>query len=381
MADDDLLSLREKPIREAVGKLERLMSQTGRAFLIGAGCSSCAGLPLMGGLTHRILESKSLSRDTQTILVKLQEQFAGAQNANIEDYLSELIDLVAISERRETRNASLTEVRLGSCTYGSQRLRHALDDIKRAICAEIAGARPTETHRRFVRAVHRPMRPGKLSASETVDYLVLNYDTLIESALGLERLAYADGLDGGATGWWCLATLERPGLVARVLKLHGSIDWCAFRDDPLPRRIPLGVAQEALRDSHALIWPASTKYRETQLDPYAQLTQLARQVLRPNLGAQRVLLVCGYSFGDSHINLELDQALRESDGRLTIVAFTSDDEPTGKLKEWQQDASVTDKLLVFAQRGFYHGSQVIHSTVDLQWWKFENIGRLLGGEL
>ena len=79
---------------------------------------------------------------------------------------------------------------------------------------------------------------------------------------------------------------------------------------------------------HILIWPASTKYREAQLDPYAQLAERARHVLRPLGGSQCVLIVCGYRFRDAHINLELDRALRESARNLTIVAFTSDNEPS-----------------------------------------------------
>ena len=31
-------------------------------------------------------------------------------------------------------------------------------------------------------------------------YLVLNYDTIIEDALGLGNIPYADGLSGGASG-------------------------------------------------------------------------------------------------------------------------------------------------------------------------------------
>ena len=43
---DDLSPLKAKPFSDAVDKLEELMTQSGRAFLLGAGCSKCAGLPL-----------------------------------------------------------------------------------------------------------------------------------------------------------------------------------------------------------------------------------------------------------------------------------------------------------------------------------------------
>jgi hypothetical protein len=92
------------------------------------------------------------------------------------------------------------------------------------------------------------------------------------------------------------------------------------------------------------------------------------------------LVVCGYHFGDAHINLELDRALRDSAGDLTIAVFTSENEPTGQLKTWHEGASVTEQVLVFANRGFFHAAQSAPTTRDLLWWKFENLTRLLGGE-
>jgi hypothetical protein len=260
------------------------------------------------------------------------------------------------------------------------KLRTAADQIKRGIAAVIEKKVSIETHQRFVRTIHRPLRPGKPLSSQSVDYLILNYDTVLEDALALERLPYSDGTDGGVTGWWSPGTFDRNGLAARVYKLHGSINWCEFPDDPLPRRIAACLEVEAASDRRILIWPASTKYRETQLDPYAQLMERARRVLRPSHGSQCVLVVCGYGFCDAHINLELDRALRESAGELTVVVFTSDNEPSGLLEKWHRDSEVTEQVLIFASRGFFHGVLSERATDDLLWWKFENLTRLLGGE-
>jgi len=232
-----------------------------------------------------------------------------------------------------------------------------------------------------VEAVHRPIRVGKVSPGQVVDYLVLNYDTVIEDALALERVPYSDGIDGGVTGWWNPDTFERKGLAARVLKLHGSINWCEFTNDPLPRRVGSCLQiKDAGDDRRILIWPASTKYRETQLDPYAQLVDRARRVMRPTQGSQRVLVICGYGFRDTHINIEVDRALRESAGDLTIVAFTNEDEPKGQLKDWNEDQGIRDQVLIYSNRGFFHGEFSARATKDLLWWKFENLTRLLGGE-
>ncbi len=328
---DDLTSLQQKPFQDAVEKLEELMTQSGRAFLLGAGCSKCAGLPLTAELTTKALLSTLLDANTKEILTALQTHFAGATTPNIEDYLSELVDLLAIADRRENRGATKKEIDLGGKHYISEQLRNATEQIKQAIAEVIDQAVSIETHRNFVKAVHRPVRPGKLAGNQRIDYLVLNYDTLIEDALALEKVRFADGLDGGATGWWDVKTFSQISLMARVMKLHGSINWSEFDDDPLPRRLPKNINGMSVKKLGIVIWPASTKYRETQRDPYAQLTSLAREVLRPTDGSQQVLAVCGYRFGDSHINIELDRALRESAGRLTIVAFSSNSKPDGIL--------------------------------------------------
>ena len=213
-----------------------------------------------------------------------------------------------------------------------------------------------------------------------VDYLVLNYDTVVEEALAIERIVFADGIDGGSTGWWNPETFKRGDLAARVLKLHGSVDWCEVPDDPLPRRIGQKLQIQDMQDRRILIWPASTKYREAQLDPFAQLAGLARNVMRPDRGSQRVLVICGYSFSDAHINIEIDRALRNSSRDLTVIAFSRENEPVGQLMEWNQAVEVREQVLIFARRGFFHGATAHRATQDLPWWKFENIVRLLGGE-
>jgi hypothetical protein len=377
---DDLSPLKVKPFSDAVDKLEELMTQSGRAFLLGAGCSHCAGLPLTAQLTSEALASTELDADTKDILTAIQDNFAGATFPNIEDYLSELVDLLAIADRRALRSATKQKIELGAKSYKADLLREATEQIKRAIAKVIDTSVSIETHWKFVKVMHRPVRPGKAVGNQRVDYLVLNYDTLIEDALALEKVLFADGLDGGVTGWWNNETFSQDGLAARVLKLHGSINWSQFPNESLPRRVSKSISGSAINDQRIVIWPASTKYRETQLDPYAQLASLARDILHPRNGSQCVLTVCGYKFGDSHINIELDRALHESRD-LTMVVFWSDDILDSTLKKWHEDDAVREQILIYGKRGFWHGDTFYPATTgDLPWWKFENITRLLGGE-
>ena len=348
--------------------------------MIGAGCSKCAGLPLTAELTTIAIQSDELDETSKEILAAIKNHFAGSTTSHIEDYLSELVDLLAIAERRANRGASQAQVEIDGKSYSGGQLRVAAEQIKKSISNAVEKQVEIETHRAFVHAVHRPARPGKAAPGSVVDYLVLNYDTVVEDALAVERIRYSDGIDGGVTGWWNPNTFNRGDLAARVLKLHGSVDWCEVDEDPLPRRIAQNLQVQGMQDRRILIWPASMKYQETQLDPFAQLAGLARDAMRPDRGSQRVLVICGYSFGDAHINIEIDRALRESAGDLTVIAFSSEDEPVGLLEEWNQAAEIREQVLIYANRGFFHGTVAERATHALPWWKFENVVRLIGGE-
>jgi hypothetical protein len=377
---DDLSPLKQPAFATALNDLDDLLTQSGKAFLIGAGCSKCAGLPLMAELTTKTLASGKLSPTTKEILSTIQGLFAGANAANIEDYLSELVDLVAIVERRGVRGATSHTPPLAGFDYTAKQLKDAVDEIKSAIAEVIDVPVTMEVHWKFIQAIHRPSRPGRTVPTRPVDYLLLNYDTLIESALALQKMPYADGMNGGPSAWWDLSTFDAEGLSARVIKLHGSIDWSEMTGELLPRRIDKNLTLPTGNEQKVLIWPASTKYRETQRDPYAQLSSLARRALRPPSGTQTVLTVCGYSFGDSHINIEIERALRESGGELTVVVFTFDEEPSGDLKRLHEDKDISEQIRIYARKGFFHGDTVAKSAIDLPWFKFENITRLLGGE-
>lgn len=381
VVNDDLTPAFASPFSDAIQKFEDLLAQSGRIFLMGAGCSKCAGLPLTAELTTKVLCSNILDEKSKEILCAIHDLFNEASPpAHIEDYLSELIDWLAITNRREIRKAKDRHITLAGKMYDKSNLIVATEQIKRAIAEVINQRISIETHQRFVEALHRPLRPGKSLPSQAIDYLVLNYDTILEDALAFSRVSFSDGMEGGITGWWNPSTFDRDDLDARIYKLHGSINWHGLPNDHMPRRVAANIELPNLDKHRILIFPASTKYRETQLDPYAQLAERARRVLKPDCGAQKVLVICGYSFGDAHINIEIDRALYSSNGDLTVVVFTHEDEPTGQLQKWHTNQAISDQILIFANRGFFHGDDVQKSTKNLLWWKFENITRILEGE-
>jgi hypothetical protein len=375
---DNLTIFSSAELKEVVQDMRELISQSRLAFLLGAGCSKSAGLPLMPQLTDEVLKHEKISTETKQLLDKVREFFSGAESATIEDYMSEIVDLLSIAERRTQRGATQSKVSVGYQEKNAAELQTALDEIKQAVSSSIGDKEvDVTTHQQFVRAIHSSLQAGK--AGRGVDYFILNYDTLIEDALGLERVVYFDGFTGAATGWWEPSTFRTNEKAARVFKIHGSIDWCLLEGDSLPRRIRSGIKTESAK-KHVLIYPAVTKYQETQRDPFAQMLSHMRQSLCPSEGKEMVLAICGYSLGDSHIDLEIENALYRSEGRLTIVAFVGTDEPEGKLQEWLTHPAISEQIRVYAKKGFFHGDKKLELNDDAPWWKFEILARLLGGE-
>ncbi|MCO7231756.1 MULTISPECIES: SIR2 family protein [unclassified Cobetia] len=375
----DTTVFEQKEFRAALNKLEELLSHS-KVVLLGAGASFCANLPLTNQLTERVLKSDRLSEDSRQILTAIQSSFSGASpDSHIEDYLSELVDWLAISARRKNRNVTASKVAISGIEYSDSQLLQAVNEIKLAIFDVINIEVDSAIHERFVQALHRPMRPGKNNLSSNIDYLVMNYDTLIEDSLALSQLRYADGLEGGVSGWWNPSTFEQNNLDARVFKLHGSINWAEHSSLSTPLRIAPHLKRSQDQATKIMIWPASTKYRETQLDPYANLMHRARVVLNPQGGSQRVLLITGYSFGDAHINLEIERGLKASNGNLTVIAFTSEAEPNGVLQAWYEDSSINEQVLIFADKGFFHAEHKVNSINSIEWWKFENLTNILEG--
>jgi len=362
-----------------VEKIKELISNTNLAFLVGAGCSKCAGLPLMPKLTEDICKCKKFDKNTLAILTFLKEKYKHTPTANIENYISEVIDYLSIIERRADPEEKAQVINIDGHEFSKKQISLALIEIKNEIADCIENSKKTiSVHQQFVNHIHKSMQKGKQRENFKIDYYILNYDTLVEDALSLEQIRYSDGFIGGATGWWDPEIFKKTEGNVRVLKIHGSIDWCLFNDEIYPRRIRKGLLEKE-PDEKVMIWPASTKYRETQRDPYAQMIGIMRENLRPASHQHLVFIIGGYSFSDSHINYEIEKALRESDN-LTIVILSSDDEPQGEIKKWRDDPRISGEIVILSNKGFFHGPDSLISKIDLPWWQFEIFTKLIRGE-
>jgi len=132
-----------------------------------------------------------------------------------------------------------------------------------------------------------------------------------------------------------------------------------------------------------MIYPQATKYLNTQRDPFAEIFQRFRS--RLSGGSDHVLLICGYSFGDDHINAEIETAMDSGKNQLTIVAFA--DEPKGImptiLRKWR-DGPWGKQLFIASPKGLYQGNlgPVFPSPEgNRDWWMFNGATSLFSSGL
>jgi hypothetical protein len=320
------------------------------------------------------------------------------EECHVEHVLSHLVDLIALAERSKHRKAQAGGTEL------------SLDDLRSAYTAiimEIAktvryGYRPAADgqpekigtaqepiveiglHREFVRQLFKSRT--NLEGRSRVGFITTNYDTLLEDALALERRIPIDGFSGGSVAFWSGFDFEvNHGTVNmhRILKLHGSVDW--FNDRELGLlRVRYGV--QYLSDlANTLIYPQATKYMETQKDPFAKVFDCFRKSLM--VDESHILGIIGYSFGDEHINAEIEQALRDRKNKTTLIAFCSEKAtgigneetaPIRKLENWRHDPTFGSRVYIATDKALYCGdTRITADHQPLTWCRFAGLTEFL----
>jgi hypothetical protein len=341
----------------------------------------------MYGLTDRVLELASGSPQ-EPILTALKADLPA--DCHVEHILSYLADHIAIADRSLGKTSFL-----GGATVelADLKLAHemALGWIAQTVRWGISPGPPKQIgsaehplikideHLAFVRALFNTSLAGVAERRGAVKLFTTNYDTLLEDALALSGISYWDGFDGGAVAFRSYrfgAPEPTSGFRASVIKMHGSIDWHLDSDGRVWRVREGDLYPTAER--RVLIYPQSTKYAATQRDPFsAQFDIFRRQICT---GGGHVLVTCGYSYGDEHINDEISAAMARGDNDAALIAFVS--EASGmpeSLAKWR-DLPWGKHIYVLTERGVYIGNQGPYLkpvSGDRMWWTFANLAKVM----
>lgn len=296
------------------------------AFLLGAGCPMSirvptdAGTPLIpdiAGLTTMVRSTLdadlTLKATAAALLARLEEQ--GKATPTIEDILSHVIalrdvignsdlngltaeTLLALNNAIAARTLQIMDVRLPSSASPYHKLAAWISGISR---------------------VH------------AVELFTTNYDLLMEQALEQCMVPYFDGFVGTDRPFFDVPSIEQdtlPARWARLWKVHGSVNWWTTPNESVRRGGDLKDGERVL------IYASHLKYQQSRRMPYLAMMDRMRRFFAEG---QSVLITCGYSFTDQHVN---DVILQGLSARPDSICFglvfgdlASHPEALGRAKE------------------------------------------------
>jgi len=306
-------------------------------FLLGAGSSKDAGLPLAVEITDRIVED--IERTYPCLLPLLRFVHGGIcfgrgcsnkrpdDRVNIEEFLIACQNLA-------TRSTSSLYPFVASW-------HEKLTEVSR-LPPEVDESGTTNAFEFVVRYCKNRLREW-LTVNDTtkVKYFrnlkdfttsgfrlhifTLNYDECVELALAHElgdiNGKWTTGFDH--KGWKPdLFDNKKRRFDAILYKLHGSLDW--VDDEELgvcSVKWPMAERAEEIPDTYDSLLIFATAMKVIPRDPYLSL--LVR--FRSELLRCKCLVILGYSFGDDHVNMMLLEALRKRPGLQCVIANRKDD--------------------------------------------------------
>ncbi len=278
----------------------------------------------------------------------LLSRFDESSNPNIEVILSQLRALLDV-----VRNGAIDGLN-----------RDVLQALEVKICELIAHQVKAPLPESTTAYHHLASWISATSRAHPIEVFTPNYDLLVEQAFESRRVPYFDGFVGSKDAFFDLTSMESdalPARWARLWKLHGSINWWRTNTDDVVRK-----EQSSTGDRH-MIYPSHLKYEQSRRLPY--LAMLDR--LRDFSGrGQAVVVCCGYSFADQHLNEVIMNGLR---GNPTAMCFGLMYGARAQYKEGIRCATRQPNLSLFAEDG------AILGTLDRDWHEKDESSHPLHG--
>lgn len=317
------------PYRQTKNLQDALTSDKSRvAFLLGAGCpvsirmkdgffcadasatDTTALIPDIAGLTNlvkiKLKGDDKFKASFEAVLTRLGGD-AADNKITIEDILSHIRSLQGVI--REGSIDGLNKV--------------SLEALDTAICdftTEVVNVPLPQA-----RTAYHQLATwiGGVPRANAVELFTPNYDLLLEQGLEAGKIPYFDGFVGSKQAFFDLTSMEAedenslPDRWARLWKVHGSVNWWQVAVDKQHKEaadkekeeFEVVRGEKPANAVQQMIYPSHLKYDQSRRMPY--LAMLDR--LRSFLGrGQAVVVTCGYSFLDQHLNEVILQGLRSN---------------------------------------------------------------------
>ena len=312
------------------------------SILAGAGSGTT-----MGGATFTNYKNEIESAAQESA------KASGRENGNIEDQIRTANDLLrGLKILGETNKAQTLEQELNSIVS-----EFAISILKseKGIAAAVEEKRENAYRVLVNFLLSFASRTGN---KERLNIFTTNYDRLIEIGAELAGIHLMDRFVGTMMPIFRSSRLNLdihynpPGIrgeprylegVARLTKLHGSVDWVQNGGEIRRIGLPFGadnidpyLQAPGLYGADALklmIYPNSAKDRETSEYPYVELFRdFAASICRPN----STLVTYGYGFADEHINRVIHDMLTIPSTHLVIISYN---DPIGRILKFYSESA------------------------------------------
>ena len=301
------------PTEYIKGLQQLLISDKKRiAFLFGAGTSlakkdkdKSISVPAISKLTSDIENELEKTSNYQTAIEEIKKELEN-QNLtyNIETLLSNIEQKINI----------IGDGTLNKLTKDD--FEKLLAEIKKQVREMVSVHKDILKDNNIDYLIHRDFAEwiGKSDRKHPIEIFTTNYDYLFELGLEAKKIPYYDGFTGSYQPFFNSESVDDLNFIpnqTKLWKVHGSLGWHLNGD----------TKQVLRKDSDSddiLIYPSILKYDESKKQPYmALMDRLSNFLEEPDT----VLITCGYSFGDDHINERIMTALGTNTTAHVIALF------------------------------------------------------------
>jgi hypothetical protein len=325
------------------------------AFLFGAGTSlakkndSSIIVPTIDQMTKDIESYLSKNKKYAAAIKEIRSEIEDRnENHNIETLLSNIEQKIQI-----IGEGTLNELKKGD--FGD-----LLKEIKNQIREIVSVHKQIINEDKLKDLIHVDFAEwiSRANRKYPIEIFTTNYDYLLELGLEEKNIPFYDGFTGSYEPFFNSESVEDMSFVpnqTKLWKIHGSLGW-HFNDETNK------VWRKDSDSEDILIYPSTLKYNESKKQPYtAFLDRLTNFLKQPDT----ILITCGYSFGDEHINERIITALNTNTSAHVLALFYDIEWKDGKkdgylLTEYSylsKLAKANGKLSVFGFRNAVIGGQ------------------------
>jgi hypothetical protein len=188
---------------------------------------------------------------------------------------------------------------------------------------------------------------GRANRKHSIEIFTTNYDYLFELGLEEKKIPFYDGFTGSYNPFFNAESIEDMGFIpkqTKLWKIHGSLGW---HYDSKAKKI----CRKESEEEDILIYPSTLKYSESNKQPYTALMDRLTNFLKQ---PDTILITCGYSFSDEHINERILTALHSNDSGHVVALFYGSLDEDSNLKKL---AESNKKLSAYGAKNAIIGGQ------------------------